>query len=248
MNHWALVDLPQGWVNHGERMLALLEELKPLRCVELGTWRGASAIAQARVLRQWGGRLTCVDTFAAGPDGEPRMLDEWQRNIAAAGVKDAVDVIVGRTVEVAALWAGGPIDYLYVDADHTFESVTADLVAWWPHVRLGGVVAGDDYQNPPYDGCTAAWDQFDREVGGLHREGLVWAVKGASGPYVPRVAVPDDGTTCAECHRVVLQSHTDGEGRCCYCAPPPAQGSTVARPAEAPAARPSPLSPSEPGR
>ncbi len=231
MSHWALENLPQGWFNHAERTLALLEEVRPLRCVELGTWRGASAIAMARVLRKWGGRLICIDTFAAGPDGPPVMLDECVANLRRAGVSDVVDVIVGRSAEVGSAWADGPVAFCYVDADHTFESVTADLAAWWPRVRLGGIIAGDDYQNPPYDGCTKAWDQFDRQVGGLRRDGLVWAVKGDSAPYVPIEETVMEETVCAICHRVVFLAHVDDEGCCCYCATPPAQRSDVARPA-----------------
>jgi hypothetical protein len=94
------------------------------------------------------------------------------------------------------------------------------------------VIAGDDYTNPAYGGCTAAWDQFDRQVGGLHRDGLVWAIKVDRGPYVPIYEAPMRATNCASCHRVVWDTHVDGERRCVFCAQPPAQGSEVARPAE----------------
>ncbi len=50
-------------------------------------------------------------------------------------------------------------------------------------------------------------------------------------------------TTCAICHRVVYDVHLDGEGRCCYCATPPAQESSVARPTADSRVRPSPVPP-----
>lgn len=238
MTHWALADLPQGWFNHGERALALLERWRPLCCVEVGTWRGASAIAVARVIRHWGGRLTCVDTFAAGPEGEPSMRAECFENFQRAGVSESIELIVGRSVDVAREWAGGPIDYCYIDGDHTYESVSADLEAWWPHVRLGGIVAGDDYDNPPYDGLTKAWDAFDCRMGGLHREGLVWCVKTDEKPYVPEEEPIMDTTVCASCHRAVLKVHVDDEGRCCFCASPPVQRSDPARPEPEPQGAP----------
>jgi len=149
-------------------MLALLEQHRPAVCVELGTWRGASALAMARVLRPWGGQLFCVDTWtgdlagAGTVPGRPTMLAECAANLIAAGVAASVRLIPARTDEAAAHWQG-PIACLYVDADHTQAAVTADLEAWWPHVAEGGLVAGDDYDNPLYPGVTAAWDRFERE-------------------------------------------------------------------------------------
>ena len=31
------------------------------------------------------------------------------------------------------------------DALHTYEAVLADLRAWWPRLRRGGLLSGDDY-------------------------------------------------------------------------------------------------------
>ena len=36
-------------------------------------------------------------------------------------------------------------DFIYIDADHTYEAVTEDLEAWFPKVKVGGVIAGHDY-------------------------------------------------------------------------------------------------------
>jgi hypothetical protein len=52
---------------------------------------------------------------------------------------------------------------------------------------------------------------------------------------------------CAVCHRAVYAVHVDGEGRCCYCVGPLAQGSDVARPTAEPQHGPRPVSPKERG-
>lgn len=44
MNHPALQNLSRGWFHHGEHILALLEQHRPVVVVELGTHLGASAI------------------------------------------------------------------------------------------------------------------------------------------------------------------------------------------------------------
>ena len=39
------------------------------------------------------------------------------------------------------------IDFVYIDARHTYDAVMEDLEAWWPKVRPGGIVAGEDYMD-----------------------------------------------------------------------------------------------------
>lgn len=167
-----LRDLPHGWFNHGERMLALLEQHRPKVVVELGSWLGASAIAMARCVRRWGGTVTCVDTWAGdlnddggSADGRwPLMILSCARGMVEAGVGANVRLIPAMTRDAARCWTQ-PIDCLYIDADHSHDGVLADLEAWVPHVRDGGVMAGDDYGHRLYPGVKTAWDAFERQYG-----------------------------------------------------------------------------------
>jgi predicted O-methyltransferase YrrM len=165
--------LTQGWFNHGSQILALVERYRPVVCVELGTWQGASAIPVARAIRRWGGALTCVDNWRGNVNAETRlsamtnvtmpwMLANCARNLIQAEVNTNVRLIVSDTVDAAIYWTQ-PIDYLYVDADHSYEGVLADLRAWVPYVRPGGLILGDDYGSDMYPGVKQAWDQFERE-------------------------------------------------------------------------------------
>jgi predicted O-methyltransferase YrrM len=164
--------LPQGWFHHGEKILDLVDQHRPLVTVELGTWKGASAIALARLVRTWGGVIYCIDTWAGQVNGskagtipgKPAMLVECATNLLAAGVAPAVRLIPTRTDAAASLWSI-PIDFLYVDADHAKPSVRSDLDLWWPHLKVGGLVAGDDYDNPMYPGVREAWDEFEQAQG-----------------------------------------------------------------------------------
>jgi hypothetical protein len=64
----------------------------------------------------------------------------------------------------------GSLDFVFIDADHTYEAVAADIKAWWPKVRLGGTLAGHDYVNHTLKngvsfGVIQAVDEFSRQIG-----------------------------------------------------------------------------------
>jgi len=163
----ALDPLTEGWFNHGDQILALVEQHKPKVCVELGSWQGASAIPVARSIRRWGGTLACVDTWGGdihGSSEKPWMLLNCAYNMTQAGVAGNIRLIPTRTQD-AALWWNEPIDYLYVDADHSYDGVVADLWAWVPHVKPGGLILGDDYGHRAFPGVKQAWDEFEQAQG-----------------------------------------------------------------------------------
>jgi predicted O-methyltransferase YrrM len=160
-----------GWFNHGAELLRLVELHRPVVCVELGTWLGASAIPVALAIRRWGGTLTCVDTWAGDVSFHPerRAMTPWMlvscaRNLVEAGVGADVRLIPATTRAAAASWTQ-PIDYLYIDADHTYDGVRADLEAWAPFVVRGGIILGDDYGHAAFPGVRQAWDEFEQAHG-----------------------------------------------------------------------------------
>lgn len=162
-------EVAPGWFNHGDKILDLLDEYRPKVCVELGTWQGASAIPVAMSIARWGGTLSCVDTWSgeldrdggSKPGKPPLMLMAFARRAVEMGVGPIVRLIPAMTVDAARYWSE-PIDFLYVDADHGYEGVRADLEAWAPHVRPGGLVVGDDYGSELYPGVKEAWDEFEQ--------------------------------------------------------------------------------------
>jgi predicted O-methyltransferase YrrM len=50
------------------------------------------------------------------------------------------------SVKAAELFEDESIDFVYIDGDHAYEPVMADLKAWIPKVRKGGIVSGHDYK------------------------------------------------------------------------------------------------------
>jgi hypothetical protein len=39
----------------------------------------------------------------------------------------------------------GSLDCVFVDADHSYKAVLADLAFWWARIRIGGQMLGDDF-------------------------------------------------------------------------------------------------------
>lgn len=80
---------------------------------------------------------------------------------------DAVNDIVGQ------------IDFVYIDADHSFQGVLRDLTVWFPKVTKGGIIGGHDYGHPNFPGVKRAVDEFfDRFGWAVHTEGEgVWWVE-----------------------------------------------------------------------
>lgn len=88
------------------------------------------------------------------------VLERFSRE-RAEGV---VEVHRLPSVEVAERFADGELDFVYIDGNHRYEFVKADLEAYAPKVRSGGLLAGDDYGVRGWweDGVTMAVDEFVR--------------------------------------------------------------------------------------
>jgi SAM-dependent methyltransferase len=136
---------------------------------EIGTWRGdfaASILFWSRPTQ-----LFLVDSWRFFPQARHAMFgiaDQAEMDQIHEGVRDRfsddgrVIVLRKRSLEAAERWDGETLDWVYLDADHTYESVAADLKAWWRALRPGGILAGDDYGFPGWwaDGVTQAVDEF----------------------------------------------------------------------------------------
>lgn len=74
------------------------------------------------------------------------------------GWRSSVRIHRMASTDAAELFMDETFDFVYIDADHTYDAVKADLSAWWPKVRPGGVLAGDDYGFAGWweDGVTRA--------------------------------------------------------------------------------------------
>lgn len=70
-----------------------------------------------------------------------------------------IETIKGDSIEVAIKFPNGYFDFVYIDGNHTYENVKADILAWKPKVKIGGVLCGHDYTNE-CEGVKKAVDEL----------------------------------------------------------------------------------------
>ncbi len=64
------------------------------------------------------------------------------------GKADNIHLVKAFTPQAAERFDDGFFDWIYIDANHRYEPVCQDILAWWPKVKLGGVLSGHDFIRP----------------------------------------------------------------------------------------------------
>jgi len=157
-----------GWYSESPVFAEIIGELKPALIVELGTWKGASAIYMAEQLRQRGldrARILCVDTWLGSVDfwtdhddpekylalqtvnGYPTVYYQFLANVMHKNLQDYIIPFPQTTLE-AWRWLcinGIKADFIYVDASHNRDDVYNDIHHYWKILHINGKICGDDY-------------------------------------------------------------------------------------------------------
>jgi len=119
---------------------------------EIGVWRGEFS---ARVLSTWDGTLHMIDAWrhlenyqdqCNLSDDEHSKCFEAAQRVAEAFMPRGV-IWRELTPVAAARFPDGFFDLIYLDANHSYEAVMADLAAWTPKIRAGGTFCGHDYMD-----------------------------------------------------------------------------------------------------
>lgn len=175
-------DNPQGWGYRHWVFEYLLKAARPSLIVEVGTWKGASAIRMAQLSKTLGldAAVVCVDTWLGSPEhirkpdrnrhtdslnrqwGYPQLYHTFIANVLKWNCEDVI-VPFPATSENAAVVFGQirlKADIVYIDAAHEYEPALRDFMAYWELVNDGGYLIGDDYIG--WEGVTKAADEFAR--------------------------------------------------------------------------------------
>ncbi len=115
--------------------------------VELGSYRGKSTVALALGAQLSGATVWAIDPHESYHQGDtdfgPLDNSAFLQNIVAAGVTDVVRVINLSAGDVSEIW-GEVIHLLFLDANHEYQHVRWDFLAWSYHVHPEGLIAMHD--------------------------------------------------------------------------------------------------------
>ena len=148
----------EGWFSFKEQYDRMIKELpKGATIVEVGTWHGKSLayliVENLNKDKQF--KIYSVDSY--DNDYEPyyvnRMIEEKDllQNAYNSFKNNLKDYSNNFTQYKCKSWEGAnnfedkSIDYVMIDAGHGYEDVKRDVNAWWPKIKEGGYMGGDDY-------------------------------------------------------------------------------------------------------
>ena len=137
--------------------------------VEIGSWLGKSAVYMGVEIANSGKQIEfyAVDTWKGASDVFDKAIQSpvvaahggslkktFLANVSPVG--RFVEAIENKSVAAASQFEDKSLDFVFIDAGHSYEDVSADIKAWLPKVKPGGVLAGHDYSESHWYGVVQA--------------------------------------------------------------------------------------------
>ena len=148
--------------HRGIVLCELIESEKVKKFVEVGVNNGKLAYF---ILNSCRNKLTeywAIDQWGLLPEYDQieGNLEKWQRKYQRVASLmlcfPQLRVLRLESVTAAKLFPKEYFDLVFIDADHSYESVRRDIKSWLPRVRKGGIISGHDYASGKFPDCTKA--------------------------------------------------------------------------------------------
>lgn len=149
----------------------VLWEIDASVVVEVGVFEAAFTTHLAQAVAAMDAKVYGYDLWSSYAGYKDRKNDAalLQR---ARGIAEERALAAGNIVllemdggEAAGQHDPRSCDLVYLDANHSYESVRNECWSWWSRVRAGGVLCGHDYVNRDGLEVVRAVDEFSRTVG-----------------------------------------------------------------------------------
>ena len=171
----------QSWMSINSPVFEeLIHELKPKVIIEVGSWKGRSAIKMAELTKDYGTTIYCCDTWLGATEhilddkrdykfptshGYPMIYFQFLVNVKSSGHHERIIPVPNTSMDCARILYHRKVraDLIYIDADHTAKGAFDDMTAYWelfanPAKR---VMFGDDYITFP--GVADAAKEFCKQ-------------------------------------------------------------------------------------
>ena len=161
--------------------------------VEVGCFRGKSLACVSDIILKSDLRVLAVDPFDivdnpeyVEPGVETRktgMYEDFVSTMDLCGIQNQVFVETGLS-EIVAYNIHDEFDLVFVDGNHDYEPVKADIDAWGPLIKEGGILCGHDW-----DEKGASWPGVHKAVveklGWPWYNDHIWAFRKVNGEFTP---------------------------------------------------------------
>ena len=139
--------------------------------VEVGSWFGKSTNYLASKIKSSKKNInfTAVDTFkgSIGEESHKAKLgvfdndiySEFMHSTILLGHNNFLNVIKDTSLNAKDSFINNSLDFVMLDAGHSYEDVSNDINAWFYKVKPGGIIAGDDYIKE-FKGVVNAVDEY----------------------------------------------------------------------------------------
>lgn len=174
-----------GW--HGDHPIFydLFDNLEPKLVLEIGTWKGQSAITMGLAAKELSldTKIVCVDTWLGSIDfinaavkddydrdtkpifGYPSVYYEFLTNVVKHNLEDII-IPFPQTSSIACRWLENKkmsFDLIYIDGSNDYRDVIMDLESAWPILKENGVIFGDDYNHHFFTDIKKAVNEFAKK-------------------------------------------------------------------------------------
>lgn len=156
-----------------EELIARIPVSVPTRGAEIGVWSGATAkevlmkrpLATHIMIDAW--KVPAKNSLYANTPGVVQKKTQgdfenaYQRVVELAKrFRERAPIMRMYSKEAAKEIENHSLDYVFIDAEHTYEAVKEDIALWRDKVKHGGWLGGHDYDNlPKFPGVRQAVDE-----------------------------------------------------------------------------------------
>jgi len=117
------------------------------KAVEIGSYSGEGTVVIAKHFKE----VLAVDPWLNGYDINDVASQQCPMKFVFNAFQERttplgnVNYSRGKSLDALEFVKDGELDFIYIDGDHRYKGVLADLDGWKPKLRAGGVMSGHDW-------------------------------------------------------------------------------------------------------
>jgi len=152
----------EGWTTFQKLYSEMVQKFpNGSKFVEVGSFKGKSAAYMAVEIVNSNKNIDfyCVDVWEwSVPNTTDINLGVTFLNNMEP-VKEYIKPIKDTSVNASLMFEDNSLDFIFIDAGHSYSDVKADIEAWYPKLKPTGVFAGHDYKSY-WPGVVRAVNEF----------------------------------------------------------------------------------------